>query len=73
MSEYQKIIESGKSNRGRKPLPPEEKARRQELQKIENRKRAEARRRAALVLQHRHSDEFQKLYKEEFKAITSSK
>lgn len=73
MSEYQKIISSGKSNRGRKPLPAEEKARRAEIQKEQNRKRSEARRRAALVLQHRHADEFEELYKSEFKTIMNSK
>ncbi len=72
MSEYQKIIANGKSTRGRKPLPLEEKARRQEIQKEQNRKRSEARRRAALVLQHRYSDEFEQLYKEEFKAINKA-
>lgn len=72
MSEYQKIIASGKSNRGRKPLPAEEKERRLQIQKEQNRKRSEARRRAALVLQHRYADEFEQLYKEEFKTIMKS-
>jgi hypothetical protein len=71
MSDYTDIVSQGKK-RGRKPLPPEEKARRQEIQKAENRKRQEARRRASLVLQHRYSDEFAGLYKKEYEALAKN-
>lgn len=72
MTEYQQIIaDKTKSKRGRKPLAPEEKARRVEVQKEKNRLRQEARRRASLVLQHRYADEFEALYKVEFANIES--
>jgi hypothetical protein len=66
MSEYNEIKASG-FKRGRKPLPPEEKARRVEIQK----KRQEARRRALAVLQHRHAEEFAQICEAEFKALNS--
>jgi hypothetical protein len=72
MSEYKQIIsDPNNSKRGRKPLPPAEKARRVELQKQKNRLRQEARRRASMVLQHRYADEFESLYKAEFASIES--
>lgn len=64
MSEYAKIKASG-FKRGRKPLPPDEKARRIEMHK----KKQEARRRALAVLQHRHSQEFAQIWEEEFAAL----
>ena len=54
-------------------LPPEEKMRRLNLQKAENRRRAEARRRAYLVLQHKYEDEFKVLFEDEFQALESDK
>jgi len=72
-TEYEKILESGASKRGRKPLPANEKAQRLAEQRVKNRMRAEARRRALIVLAHRHSSEFAKLYKGEYEAMGSSK
>lgn len=70
MTEYQTIIsDKTKSKRGRKPLTPEIKAQRLEIQKQKNRLRQEARRRASMVLQHRHAEEFEALYKAEFANI----
>lgn len=60
------------AKRGRKPLPPEIKAERLEIQKEKNRQRQEARRRAALILQRRYADEFENLYKAEFANIEST-
>lgn len=60
------------AKRGRKPLPPEIKAQRLEIQKEKNRQRQEARRRAALVLQRRYADEFETLYKAEVANIEAS-
>jgi len=68
MSEYEKSVR-GTNKRGRKPLPIKEKERRIKIQQLANRMRQEARRRAALVLQHRYSDEFLKLYSDEFTAL----
>lgn len=73
MSEYESIAEVVRKRRGRKPLPVEERERRRALQKEQNRLRQEARRRAYLVLQHRHEDEFKALFTEEFAALTSAK
>lgn len=64
MSEYEEIKASG-FKRGRKPLPPDEKARRVELHK----KKQEARRRALAVLQHRHAQEFAQIWENEFSAL----
>lgn len=64
MSEYEKIKASG-FKRGRKPLPPEEKALRVEAHK----KKQEARRRALAVLQHRHAQEFAQIWEAELKAL----
>lgn len=71
MTEYTRITETTGKRRGRKPLPPDERERRRTLQKERNKKRQEARRRAFFVLQHRHSEEFEQLLAEEFKALTS--
>ena len=72
-TEYEKILESGASKRGRKPLPANEKAQRLAEQRVKNRMRAEARRRALIVLAHRHSDEFARLYKGEYHALGGRK
>lgn len=72
MSEYSKI-NAEKKKRGRKPLPPEEKARRVAIQRENNRKRQEARRRANMVLQERYADEFALLYKAEYAALIGPK
>jgi len=72
MSEYEKIIEAVGKRRGRKPLAPEERERRRSIQREQNRKRQEARRRALLVLQHRHADEFDVILSEEINALTNS-
>lgn len=71
MTEGQEI--NTKSKRGRKPLPPEIKAERLEIQREKNRLRQEARRRAALVLQRRYNDEFETLYKAELASIEASR
>jgi len=62
-----------KSKRGRKPLPPDIKAQRLEIQKEKNRLRQEARRRAALILQRRYETEFENLYKQELATIEAGK
>lgn len=62
---YEKILASG-LKRGRKPLPAEEKQRRQALQKIKQ----EARRRATIVLQHKYAEEFARMIEEEMTALT---
>ena len=72
MSDYKKLVQ-GNTKRGRKPLPADEKQRRIELQKEQNRLRQEARRRAALVLQHRYSDEFTGLFSVELESLKNSK
>jgi len=71
-TEYEKIQASGASKRGRKPLPASEKAERLEEQRVKNRMRAEARRRALIVLAHRHAPEFSKLYKGEYEALSDA-
>lgn len=69
MSEYEKIIDSVGKRRGRKPLPEAERERRRELQKEQNKRRQEARRRAYLVLQHRYPSEFEALVAQEYEAL----
>lgn len=71
MSEYEKIITNVGKRRGRKPLPEAERARRKALQKEQNKRRQEARRRAYLVLQHRYPSEFEALLAEEYEALAS--
>jgi hypothetical protein len=66
MSEYTKLKMSGLP-KGRRPLPAEEKERRNVI----NQKRQEARRRAGIVLQHKYSDEFALLCEAEFQALLS--
>lgn len=71
MSEYEKIIEAVGKRRGRKPLAPEERDRRRAIQREQNRKRQEARRRALLVLQHRYAEEFDAILSDEIKALST--
>jgi hypothetical protein len=68
-TEYEKIVASGANKRGRKPLPAAEKAKRFEEQRKKNRMRAEARRRALVVLAHTYKAEFNRLYKSEYAAL----
>jgi predicted metallo-beta-lactamase superfamily hydrolase len=67
---YEKIVAAGANKRGRKPLPEAEKAKRIAEQRAKNRMRAEARRRALVVLAHSHKDEFNALYKSEYEALS---
>lgn len=68
---YKELKESGVVRRGRvtPTLSKEEMAQRQERERIANRQRQEARRRAAMVLQHNYRDEFSELYKQELANI----
>jgi hypothetical protein len=66
MSEYAKLKMSGLP-KGRRPLPAEEKERRNVI----NQKKQEARRRAGIVLQHKYADEFALLCDAEFNALLS--
>jgi len=67
---YQQIKVKMGVKRGRKPLAPEERTRREALRKIINRRKMEARRRANYVLEVRYKEEFDRLYKEEYEALT---
>ena len=58
-------ITTGKRRPGRPSLPAEEKARRQAEQKIRYRHRDEARRRASLILQNRHAEEYASILQQE--------
>lgn len=58
-------ITTGKRRPGRPSLPAEEKARRQAEQKIRYRHRDEARRRASLILQSRHAEEYASIFQQE--------
>ena len=60
MTNYNELKRSG-LGRGRPRLSDEEKAERKRTHAI----RQEARRRAHIVLQHRHNDEYEKLFNEE--------
>lgn len=64
MSEYNKLKNSG-LGRGRPKLNEEERILRKQMNSV----RQEARRRAHLVLQHRHQDEYNKIFEEEFKSL----
>ena len=68
-TQYERIKTQMKNRMGRPALDPLEKERRREVQKAENRRRAEARRRAYLVLQHTYEDEFKKAFEEEYKNL----
>jgi hypothetical protein len=65
MSEYSKLKSKG-LGRGRPRLSDEEKLQRKEANAI----RQEARRRAHLVLQHRHQEEYADIFEEEFKSLS---
>lgn len=67
MSAYEEIRAKG-LKRGRKPLPPEEKQSRVRMHKL----RQEARRRAAIVLQHNHAEEFKQLLDKELESLIQS-
>ncbi len=69
VSEYRTIVASTNRRRGRPRLSDEERAIRAEQRKEANRLKQEARRRAAIVLQHRHQDEFQTLLRNEYEAL----
>lgn len=71
ISEYRTIISTAKRHRGRPRLTEEERAIRAEQRKVANRLKQEARRRAAIVLQHRHADEFANLLKSEYEALVA--
>jgi hypothetical protein len=71
VSEYRTIISSAKRHRGRPRLTDEERTIRAEQRKIANRMKQEARRRASIVLQHRHADEFSALLKSEYDALAA--
>jgi hypothetical protein len=64
MSEYNKLKNSG-LKRGRPKLSEEERI----LRKHMNSTRQEARRRTHLVLQHRHQDEYDEIFEQEFKSL----
>ena len=68
MSEYSKLKNKG-IRRGRPRLSEEEKIERKQLNTI----RQEARRRAHLVLQHRHQDEYIEIFEEELKVLSRKK
>jgi hypothetical protein len=72
-TQYERIKTQMKNRMGRPALDPQEKERRHEIQKAENRRRAEARRRAYLVLQHKYEDEFKTIFNEEYSALESDK
>jgi len=68
ISEFERITKqnAGLIRRGRPSvLTPEQKEQRKNVQKIKNRLRNEARRRAHIVLQYRYQDEFNSLMEEE--------
>jgi hypothetical protein len=68
VSEYSKLKNKG-IRRGRPRLSEEEKIERKQLNTI----RQEARRRAHLVLQHRHQDEYIEIFEEELKVLSRKK
>ena len=68
-SEYRTIVASTNRRRGRPRLSDEERAIRAEQRKEANRLKQEARRRAAIVLQHRHQAECQVLLRSEYDAL----
>lgn len=68
MSEYNKLKNKG-IRRGRPRLSDAEKMERKQF----NTMRQEARRRAHLVLQHRHKDEYAEIFEEEFRVLSRKK
>lgn len=74
-SSYKQMKETGGVRRGRKPLAltPEQKAERDEKNREKNRQRQEARRRAYMVLEAKHKDEFDDLYRSELEAVAAER
>jgi folylpolyglutamate synthase/dihydropteroate synthase len=75
VSEFERITKekAGAIRRGRPSvLTPEQKEQRREIQKIKNRLRNEARRRAHIVLQYRYEDEFNALMESEFRNLANN-
>lgn len=70
-SEYRTIVSTTNRRRGRPRLSDEERSIRAEQRKAANRLKQEARRRALVVLQHRHKDEFQALLQSEYDVLVS--
>ena len=64
-SEYLKLIKSGNKRSRARNLTPEQVKDRNDEQARRNRMRQEARRRALMVLQHRHAAEYAALYEAE--------
>lgn len=64
-SEYVKLIHKGAGRGRQKTLTAEQFQQKNEITAQKNRLRQEARRRALMVLQHRHSDEYAQLYNSE--------
>lgn len=71
MTEFQKLTVKGTGIRRGRPatLTPSQKRHRQEVAKIKNRLRNEARRRANTVLQSRYAEEFDALMASEYDAL----
>lgn len=71
---YRELKESGAVRRGRSPQETTgaEAEARKERERLANRQRQEARRRAAMVLQHNYKEEFSELYRRELESIQSS-
>jgi hypothetical protein len=65
MSEYNKLKNSG-LGRGRPKLKEEERVLRKQMNSV----RQEVRRRAHLVLQHRHQVEYDEIFQEELKSLS---
>lgn len=61
------VTVTDKRRRGRPALPPEERARRREVQKQVYKRKDVARRRAQLILQSRHLDEYKTLVEEQLR------
>lgn len=67
MSQYEELKKNGLT-RGRPRLSIEEKEKRKRLNAL----RQEARRRASLVLQHRHAAEYEEIYTTEFNSLVEA-
>ena len=70
---YQEMRKTLGTRRGRKPLTPEERAKRKEERKAEVRRRMEAKRRAWFVLENKYNTEFKKIFDEEYEALKKNK
>lgn len=64
-SEYVKLIHKGAGRGRQKTQTAEQVQQKNKITSQKNRLRQEARRRALMVLQHRHSDEYAQLYNSE--------